>query len=175
MAETDAWVPVIVTMEMRKVTMQVPDADRLVMTEVRSADGHPLGRVGTVYVPEGAGRPLLVAFPADRQTPFVAPLFGARLDSGGLTLAYPADVVTGGPSVDAGAALSVGEIGAVLAYYQPGVRVDPRRPLTDRLLGTGDVASGSPEVQLVPAVPLVGDEDLPPIVVTRPGHSGPRE
>ena len=153
--------------------MQVPDAGRLLSTEVRSADGRVLGRVGTVYVPEGSVQPLLVAFPADQDTPHVAPLFGAELRPDGLVLGYPAERVTAGPTVDAGAALSVGEIGAVLSYY--GTQVASDRPLTERLLGTGDVGSSLADVQAIPPFPSIGDDDLPPIVVTRPGLSGPRE
>ncbi|BFU46309.1 hypothetical protein [Krasilnikovia sp. MM14-A1004] len=153
--------------------MQVPDVGRLLSTEVRSADGRVLGRVGAVYVADGAVQPLLVAFPADRETPYVAPLFGAELRPDALMLGYPAALVSAGPTIDAGVALSVGEIEAVLAYY--GTRVASDRPLTERALGTGDVGSVFPDVHTVPPLAAVGDDDLPPIVVTRPGMSGPRE
>jgi len=153
--------------------MQVPDAGRLLSIEVRSADGRALGRVGTVYVAEGAVQPLLVAFPADQQNPHVVPLFDAELRTDGLVLGYPADQVNDGPTVEAGVALSVGEVGAVLSYYGSPVRSD--LPLTDRLLGTGDVASAFADVLTIPSFPGIGDDDLPPIVVTRPGLSGPRE
>ncbi|MEU4424691.1 hypothetical protein AB0F81_29065 [Actinoplanes sp. NPDC024001] len=148
--------------------MQVSDAGRLQSTQVRSADGKPLGRVGTVYVAHGARQPLMVAFPADRDTPFVAPLFGAVLTEDALVLGYSAEQVTAGPTVDAEALLSLGEIGAVLAYYGRPVRID--RPLTERMDGVGDV--GFRDVQAVPRLPDIGDDDLPPIVVTRPAASG---
>jgi hypothetical protein len=153
--------------------MQVPDPGRLLSIEVRSADGRALGRIGTVYVPEGSVQPLLVAFPADQETPHVVPLFGAELRPDGLVLGYPAEQVNAGPTVEAGVALSVGEIGVVLSYYGRPIRND--LPLTDRILGTGDVGSAFADVQTVPSFPGIGDDDLPPIVVTRPGLSGSRE
>ena len=150
--------------------MQVPDPDRLLSTPVRSADGAALGRIGTVYVPDGARQPLLVAFPADRDTPFVAPLFGAELTPDALVLGYSAEQVTAGPTVEADAVLSVGEIGAVLAHYGRPVRTD--RPLTERVREVGDVGAGSADVRAIPRIPGIGDDDLPPIVVTRPAQSG---
>jgi hypothetical protein len=152
--------------------MQVSDAGRLLSLEVRSADGEVLGRIGTVFVTDGSAQPLLVAFPADREIPFVAPLFGAELRPDGLVLGYPAGQVTAGPTVQAGVPLSVGEIGAVLSYYGSPAASD--LPLTTRMLGTGDVHSAFADVQAIPAFPGIGDEDLPPIVVTRPGVSGQR-
>lgn len=150
--------------------MQLPDVDRLLSTEVRSADGALLGRIGTVYVPDGAVQPLLVAFPADQDTPFVAPLFGAQLTADALVLSYSAEQVTTGPTVEAQAVLSVGEISAVLAHYGRAVRLD--RPLTERIRDVGDVRFSSADVQVVPRIPGIGDDDLPPIVVTRPAQSG---
>jgi hypothetical protein len=150
--------------------MQIPDAGGLLSTEVLSADGQALGRVGTVYVPEGSVQPLLVSFPADSETPFVAPLLGAELLPEGLVLAYPAGHVTAGPTVDVEAALSVGEIGAVLSYY--GRSTITRSRLTDRVTGTGDVGSVHPDVRAIPSFPTLGDDDLPPIVVTKPGATG---
>ncbi|GAA2638093.1 hypothetical protein [Paractinoplanes durhamensis] len=150
--------------------MQVSDAGRLRSFEVHSADGHFLGHVGTVYRAEDSVQPLLVSFPAERDTPFVAPLFGAELTAHTLVLAYPAAQVTDGPTVDTDVVLSAGEVGAVLGYY--GRRVRFSRPLTERREGTGDVAAAFSEVQVIPPVPGIGDEDLPPIVVTRPGLAG---
>ncbi len=150
--------------------MQVSDVGRLLSIVVRSADGRHLGRVGIVYVPDGAVQPLLVAFPADRDTPFVAPLFGAELTPDGLVLGFSADRVEAGPTVDAGAPLSAGEIGAVLAYY--GRTVTSGGPLTERILDVGDVGFTDADVRAVPRIPDIGDDDLPPIVVTRPAQSG---
>ncbi|MFD0521271.1 hypothetical protein [Paractinoplanes durhamensis] len=110
--------------------MQVSDAGRLRSFEVHSADGHFLGHVGTVYRAEDSVQPLLVSFPAERDTPFVAPLFGAELTAHTLVLAYPAAQVTDGPTVDTDVVLSAGEVGAVLGYY--GRRVRFSRPLTER-------------------------------------------
>jgi hypothetical protein len=152
--------------------MQVSDAGHLLSTDVRSADGEPLGRIGTVYLPDGSAQPLLVAFPAEADTPLIAPLFGAELRAGALVLAYPAALVVAGPRVEAGVTLSVGEIGAVLSYY--GVRVESGLPLTERIAGTGDVGSSFADVQAVPRFPGIGDEDLPPIVLTGPAVSGGR-
>lgn len=154
--------------------MQVPDLARLLRTEVHSADNRSLGRIGAVYVQEGASQPLLVAFPADQDNPRVVPLFGAELRADGLFLAYSAELVESGPTVDADAALSVGEIGSVLQHYSPPVRTDTDRPITERVTGTGDVAAGDADVRTIPPFPFIGDDDLPPIVVTRPGLSGPR-
>ena len=154
--------------------MQVSDLARLLRTEVRSADNRPLGRIGAVYVQEGARQPLLVAFPADADTPRVAPLFGAELHADGLVLGYPAELVESGPRVDAAAELSVGEIGAVLNHYAPRIRTDTRAAITERVTGTGDVAAADADVRTIPPFPHIGDDDLPPIVVTRPGWAGPR-
>ncbi|GIE99962.1 hypothetical protein Ari01nite_74270 [Paractinoplanes rishiriensis] len=150
--------------------MQVPDASRLRSIEVRSADGELLGRVGAVYISEGLTQPLLVAFPDDSATPLVAPLFGAELTAEGLVLSYPAQQVTSGPTVEADAPLSVGVITTVLTYYGRPVAVD--RPLTERADGVGDVSGGFADVHTVPRITGIGDDDLPPIVVTRPAHSG---
>jgi hypothetical protein len=100
----------------------------------------------------------------------VAPLFGAELTPDALVLGYSAERVTAGPAVDAEARLSVGEIAAVLAYYGRAVTVD--RPLTERVQGVGDVGFTHADVRAVPRLPEIGDDDLPPIVVTRPSHSG---
>lgn len=151
------------------VTMQLPDAGRLLSIEVRSADGKRLGRIGSVYVPDGGVQPLLIAFPSDRDDPFVAPLFGAELTADALVLGYPAEQVTAGPTVDAEALLSAGEIVAVLAYYGRAVTT---RSLTERMEGVRDVGFTHANVRAVPQIPDIGDEDLPPIVVTRPSHSG---
>jgi hypothetical protein len=148
------------------VTMQVPDPGRLLSTLVRSADGHDLGRVGAVYVPDGLRQPLLVAFPADRDTPFVAPLFGASLTAEALVLGFPAEQVRSGPTVEADVALPVGVISAVLRYYGRAVTTD--RPLTERVQGTGDVSSVFAGVHAIPRFPDLGDDDLPPIVVSPP-------
>ncbi|AGL18441.1 hypothetical protein [Actinoplanes sp. N902-109] len=147
--------------------MQIPDAGALLSTEVLSADGAGLGRVGIVFRPDGAVQPLLVAFPAEADTPHVAPLLGAELGRDGLVLAYSAAQLRAAPTIDAGAELSVGEIGAVLAYYGIPLRSD--LPLTTRVSGTGDVGSTVADVRLIPAIPGIGDDDLPPIVVSRPG------
>jgi hypothetical protein len=56
----------------------------------------------------------------------------------------------------------------VLAWN--GRQVTAAGPLTERLDGVGDVGFG--EAQTVPSLPDIGDDDLPPIVVTRPSHSG---
>lgn len=148
--------------------MQISDAGGLLGTTVWSADGEDLGDVGDVHVLDRAVQPLLVTFPSGSDTPSVAPLFGAELRENGLVLAYPAERVRSGPTVGAGALLSAGEVIAVLAWY--GRRVNPAGPLTERVDGVGDVGFG--EVQAVPSMPDIGDDDLPPIVVTRPSHSG---
>jgi hypothetical protein len=150
--------------------MQVSDAGRLLSIWVRSADGVPLGRIGTVYIPDGSVQPLLVTFPADAEFPRVAPLFGAELETDALVLGYSAELIDGGPAVEADVPLSTGEIAAVLGYY--GRRVDLVGPITERIEGTGDVAAGFADVRAVPRLPGIGDEDLPPIVITRPAQSG---
>jgi hypothetical protein len=149
--------------------MQVSDAGRLMSIEVHSAEGESLGRVGAVYVPEGLRQPLLVAFPDDSSTPFVAPLFGAELTAEGLRLSYSAERVTSGPTVEADATLSVGVISWVITYYGRQVAVD--RPLTDGVGGVGDVSATFADVRIVPRIAQIGDDDLPPIVVTRPALS----
>ena len=165
---------VSVTTSARMVTMQVPGLAHLLDLRIRSADGEPLGRIGAVYVQEGTAQPLLAAFPADAAEPMIAPLFGAELDAGGLKLAYSADLVTAGPTVGADETLSLGEVGTVLRYFAPDLRTGAGRAITDRVTGTCDVAAADHDVRIVPRFPLIGDDDLPPIVVTRPGHSGPR-
>ncbi|GIE36493.1 hypothetical protein Ait01nite_095380 [Actinoplanes italicus] len=150
------------------MTMQISDAGGLQGTTVWSSDGEDLGDVGDVHVLDRAVQPLLVTFPSASDTPAVAPLFGAELREDGLVLAYPAERVRSGPTVGAGVVLSTGEVIAVLAFY--GRQVSAAGPLTERLDGVGDVGYG--EVQAVPSLPDIGDDDLPPIVVTRPSHSG---
>jgi hypothetical protein len=148
--------------------MQISDAGGLLGTTVWSSDGEDLGRIGDVHVLDHAVQPLLVTFPSESDTPSVAPLFGAELREDGLVLAYPAARVRSGPTVGAGILLSTGEVIAVLAWY--GRQVTAAGPLTERLDGVGDVGFG--EAQTVPSLPDIGDDDLPPIVVTRPSHSG---
>lgn len=155
----------------REVTVQVSDLADLLGTPVRSADGTELGRIGTVHVPAGNVQPLLVTFPADSRTPYAAPLFDAVLQADGLVLGFPAVLVADGPTVDAEATLSAGEVGYILDHYRPG-RPHPRGlPVTDRCDDTGDVAAENPDVREIP--PVIGDQDLPPIVVIRPGIVGP--
>ncbi|WP_433200286.1 hypothetical protein ACQP00_28485 [Dactylosporangium sp. CS-047395] len=151
-----------------KVTMQIRSARRLLGTPVRSSDGRPLGRVGVVYIPEGRVQPLLIALPAERSAPWVVPLFGARLDEDGLVLAYRADLITAGPTVDAEIPLSLGEVGAVLTHYRPGIAMG--FPVTRRAPEVGDVGAGL--VHRIPPVPGVEDDDLPPIVIINPGATG---
>ena len=38
--------------------------------------------------------------------------------------------------------------------------------------GTGDVGSVDADVRAIPSFPTLGDDDLPPIVVTKPGATG---
>jgi hypothetical protein len=154
--------------------MQVSHPARLLGTHVYSADQRPLGRIGAVYVPDGATQPLLVAFPADSAHPRIAPLFGAELTANGLVLSYPQALVDTGPTVDPDVELSVGEIGSVLKHYSPGVRIETQRPITERMTAVGDVGFVERDVHGIPAFPYIGDEDLPPIVVTKPGLRGPR-
>jgi hypothetical protein len=153
--------------------VQVSDLTDLLGTPVRSVDGVDLGRVGSVHVPAGLGQPLLVTFPADSDTPYAAPLFGAELSEAALRLGYPADLVTGGPTVDAAASLSAGEVGYILGHYRPGRPAALGTPVTHRRRDTGDVGADDPDVRELPAIPSVEDRDLPPIVVTRPGLTGP--
>jgi hypothetical protein len=150
--------------------MQISSARRLLGTPVRSSDGQPLGRVGVVYVPDGLTQPLLIALPAERSAPWAVPLFDARLDDDVLVLGYPADVITAGPTVDADTALSLGEVGAVLAYYRPGVIRG--FAVTERAPEIGDVGAVAGVVHRIPAFPGIGDDDLPPIVITSPGAAG---
>lgn len=152
--------------------MDVPDVARLIGTEVRSSDGQALGRIGAVYVQEGSVQPLLVAFPAERDKPQVAPLFRATLTPQGLILGYSAAQLESGPRVDADAALSVGEISAVLNHYAPPVSTGTDLPVTERITEVGDVSSTEADVRAIPSFPFIGDEDLPPIVVTKPGLTG---
>ncbi len=148
--------------------MQIPSARRLLGTPVRSSDGQPLGRVGVVYLPEGRIQPLLIGLPAERSTPWAVPLLGARLEDDVLVLGYPAGVITTGPTVEADTSLSLGEVGAILAYYWPGVALG--FPVTERAPEIGDVGAGL--VHRIPTFPGLGDDDLPPIVIISPGVSG---
>ncbi|SBT66859.1 hypothetical protein GA0070622_3898 [Micromonospora sediminicola] len=151
--------------------MHVPHARRLLALPARSSDGQQLGRTGAVYVPEGQRQPLLVALPLERAAPWVVPLFGARLDADGLVLDYPAETIVKGPTVDADAPLSLGEVAAVLAHYRPAVAELVRGlPLTRRAPEGGDVGAGF--VHRIPVVPGIGDDDLPPIVIASPGVTG---
>lgn len=93
------------------------------------------------------------------------PLFGARLEDDALVLGYPASMITTGPTVDPEASLSLGEVGAVLAYYLPGVASG--FPVTERASEIGDVGAGL--VHRIPAFPGIGEDDLPPIVIISPG------
>jgi len=152
--------------------MQVSDLADLLGTPVRSADGAELGRIGAVHVPAGNVQPLLVSFPAESETPYAAPLFGAELGASALVLAYPAATVETGPTVDAAVTLSAGEVGYILDHYRPGTRLDGKHPITDRLTGTGDVGADHPDVREIPPGPGIGDRELPPIVVAKPGFAG---
>ena len=150
--------------------MQVPDLAHVKGLVVRSSEGTELGTIGAVHVQRDGRQPLLVEFPADSDTPYVAPLFGAALDATGLVLAYAEELVRSGPTVDADADLSAGDVGYIIGHYLPGFRLGPDQPITARVREIGDVGAPGGGVHTVPGI--VGDDELPPIVVIRPGYQG---
>lgn len=153
--------------------MQIPHARRLLGSPASSSDGQSLGRIGAVYLPERRTQPLLVALPVEKAAPWVVPLFGARLTASGLVLGYPAALITAGPTVGADTPLSLGEVSAVLAHYRPAAAEAARgMPLTERAPEGGDVSAAAGFVHRIPVFPGIGDDDLPPIVVTSPGATG---
>jgi hypothetical protein len=151
--------------------VQVSDLADLPGTPVRSADGAELGSIGAVYVPAGNTQPLLISFPAGHPVPYVTPLFGAELGADGLVLGYSAAAVTDGPTVDAAADLSAGEVLAILGHYRPDLAQPRGIPVTEHS-PAGEGATHR-AVREIPAIPPLGDHDLPPIVVVRPGFTGP--
>ncbi|RIV37540.1 hypothetical protein [Micromonospora radicis] len=153
--------------------MQIPHARRLLGAPVSSSDGQFLGRIGAVYLPEGRTQPLLVALPVEKATPWVVPLLGARLTADGLVLGYPTALITTGPTVDPDTPLSLGEVRAVLAHYQPAAAEAVHgMPLTERASEGADVSATAGFLHRIPVFPGIGDDDLPPIVITIPGATG---
>lgn len=155
--------------------MQFEDADDIPGTQAWSSDGRPLGRISAVHVAAGSAQPLLVQLPSGAPTQHVVPVLRAELRDRGLILGYDEATIAGAPRVDPGAVLSIGEAAYALGYF--GVRIESPGglPLTERITGTGDVASVHPGVRALPgirSVPEPGDPELPPIVIISPGADG---
>lgn len=155
------------------MTKRIRNPKELFGVPVRSSDGQALGEVGIVYLPDGRRQPLLVGMPVNRRDSRVVPMFGARLDDDALVLAYPAELITAGPTVDSEEPLSAGEVIAALAHYQPAVLEAARGvPLTEHGPQGADVSASRGRLDRIPAFPGIGDDDLPPIVITSPGALG---
>lgn len=150
--------------------MQFEDPDDIPGTPVWSADGHPLGRIGAVHIPDGGHQPMFVQFPAGARRQRLVPTVHAELQEQGLVLGYSEEIIEGAPVVDDDAALSAGEAAHAGAYF--GITVDLAGvTLTERRLGVGDVGSLHPGVRALP--PVTSDPELPPIVVINPSlHEG---
>jgi hypothetical protein len=150
--------------------VQFEEPDDIPGTPVWSADGQPRGRIGAVHIPDGAGQPLFVQFPAGAHRQFLVPTVHAELQDRGLVLGYSDALIAGAPTVDDDAVLSVGEAAYAGAYF--GVVLDfAGAALTERSVGVGDVGSVHPGVRALP--PVTGEPELPPIVVITPGaHEG---
>jgi len=140
--------------------VQLDDPANIAGAEVRSADGHLLGRVTVVHVPEGGRRPLFAQIAKGRAADVesIVPLVQAQAKGGALVVPYSAEQVEAGPTVERDAELSVGEAAYIIGYYGAGSVDFGDRPLTDRVSAVGDAGAEDPEVRR-----------LPPIVVTRPG------
>jgi hypothetical protein len=155
--------------------MQFEDVEDIPGTEAWSSDGRPLGRISAVHVAAGSVQPLLVQLPAGAGIQHLVPVLGAELRDQGLVLGYDAASIGDAPRVDPGAVLSIGEAAYALAHFGMLIESPGGLPLTERITGTGDVASVHPGVRALPGIRSVdepGDPELPPIVIISPGADG---
>jgi hypothetical protein len=143
--------------------VQLDDPASIAGVDVRSADGHLLGRVTVVHVPEGGRRPLFAQIAKGRAADVesIVPLVQAHAEGRALVVPYSAERVETGPTVERDADLSLGEAAYIIGYYGAGSVDVAGRPLTERVSAVGDAGAEDPEVRR-----------LPPIVVTRPGIQG---
>jgi hypothetical protein len=139
--------------------MQVDDGQHFVGKDVWDNNGDRLGLVSAIHVDVGSEEVLLLQVIADGDLEAVVPATTARFDAatGTVVLPYSAATIHGGPVLQSGDTMSVGEAAAVFDYYDAG-KVDLRgTSLSERVTGIGDVSSTYRSVR-----------PLPPIVVARP-------
>lgn len=137
--------------------MPIDDAAHIAGLPVRSSDGHGLGRVSTVHVPDGEVRPLLVQIDADRTTEPLVPVVDARIERGELVVPYELREILDGPAVTGPKPLTLGDVAFVLERYGIGRVEVAGRDLGETAPGIGDVGADDPDV-----------EKLPPVVIIRP-------
>jgi hypothetical protein len=101
--------------------VDLDDRTSLASSSVQSDDGQVIGRINAFYVDEGSMTARLVEVAVDnRNEHLIVPLGDAALTDGGLVLQYSADDIERGPTAEPNQVLSVGEIAAVVDYYQCG-------------------------------------------------------
>jgi sporulation protein YlmC with PRC-barrel domain len=138
--------------------MPIDETARLAGLPVRSSDGHDLGRVSTIHVPDGQVRPLLVQIDTGTPTEPVVPVVDARIERGELVVPYERRQILDGPAVSGPKPLTLGDVAFVVERYRIGRVEVAGRDLGETAPGVGDVGAEDPDV-----------EKLPPVVIIRPG------
>lgn len=126
-------------------------SDLTALDSVRSEDGRIIGQVTAAHVDEGTEYVRFVEVDAGR-TRVIVPTDGAAVADRAIVVPYVADAIDHAPKVEAGQALSVGEVVAVATHFHLHTAVADGQRLTDRPAAAAAQEAGFAKLPLPPIV-----------------------